>query len=146
MTSSSASGFLSRWFVTTLSVMVAANVVKGISYDTVTGLLVASLLLGILNAVLRPILFLLSLPLLLLTFGLFILIINAALLYFVGWLVESFHVRDFWSAFWGGLVISIMSLVATALFGSGERREKRQATPGRKPPDGLGGSGPVIDV
>jgi putative membrane protein len=89
--------FLQRWVVTTLAVLVASNLGLGIEYDTVSGLLVASLLLGIFNAFLRPILMLLSLPLLLVTLGLFTLVINALLLLWVGSLVPAFHVRDFWA-------------------------------------------------
>ena len=137
--------FLQRWAITTLSVLVAANVVKGIRYDNVGGLLVASLLLGILNAFLRPVMLLLALPLLILTLGLFTLIINAMLLSLVGSLVRPFHVDSFSAAFWGSLVISIISLVVNLLLGTNQikvetRRQKR-------PPGGPeGGDGPVIDV
>ena len=72
--------FLQRWAITTVAVLVAANVVTGIRYDTTGGLLAASLLLGILNAFLRPVMLLLSLPLLILTLGMFTLVINAILL------------------------------------------------------------------
>lgn len=137
--------FVQRWIITTLAVLVAAHVVRGISYESVVGLLVASLLLGILNAFLRPFVLLLSLPLLIATFGLFILVINALLLYFVGWLVESFHVDGAWSAFWGGIVISVISLIANLLLGTARIEHRR----GSRPPDQgppHGGSGPVIDV
>jgi putative membrane protein len=139
--------FLQRWLVNTLAVLVAANVIRGIEYETVASLLVASLLLGILNALLRPLLLLLSLPLVLFTLGLFTLVINALLLMLVGQLVIAFHVVGFWSAFWGGLVISLVSLVLNTLTGTGEHRIEMRG----KPPDpprrgGGGGSGPVIDV
>src|SRR5262245_55112301 len=98
--------FFQRWVVTTRAVLGAANVCLGIAYDTICGLAVASLLLGILNAFLRPIVLLISLPLLIFTLGLFTLVINALLLLCVGSIVPAFHVRDFWAAFWGGLVIS----------------------------------------
>ena len=91
--------FLKRWLIDTLAVLVAAHVVSGINYTTLGGLLVASLLLGILNAFLRPFLLLLSLPLLILSLGLFALIINALLLSLVAWLVDSFEVRSFWEEF-----------------------------------------------
>lgn len=104
--------FLQRWAVTTLGVLVAANVVNGIRYDTTTGLLVASLVLGMLNALLKPVLLLLSLPLLVATLGIFALFINAALLYLVGQLVGPFHVDTFGAAFWGGLLVSVVSLTA----------------------------------
>jgi putative membrane protein len=137
--------FIQRWLIITLGVLVAANVVSGIEYQTVTGLLVASLLLGILNAFLRPILLLLSLPLLIVTLGLFTLVINALLLLLVGWLVGTFAVAGFWAAFWGALVISLISIVANALLGTGQTRiqVRRHHSRSRRPPPG---QGPIIDV
>jgi len=114
--------FLQRWVINTVAVLVAANIVRGIRYDTFGGLLVASLLLGIFNALLRPLLLLLSLPLVIFTLGLFIPVINALLLYFVGQIVRSFHVADFWSAFWGALVISLVGLVLNTVTGTGDSR------------------------
>jgi putative membrane protein len=139
--------FFQRWAITTLGVLVAANVVNGIRYDTKAGLIVASLLLGVLNAFLKPIMLLLSLPLLIFTFGFFALFINAFLLYLVGQVVKSFHVATFGAAFWGGVLISITSLSANLLLGSADgrvvlRRGSQNSGP-RRPP---GGNGPVIDV
>ncbi|MBM3841412.1 MAG: phage holin family protein [Verrucomicrobia bacterium] len=137
--------FLQRWAITTLAVLVAANVVDGIHYDTLGGLLVASLLLGVLNAFLRPVMLLLSLPLLILTLGLFTLVINAMLLSFVGWLVRPFHVDSFGAAFWGSLVISIVSLVVNLMLGT--HQVKIETRRGKGPPGGRdSGDGPVIDV
>lgn len=138
--------FLQSWVVNTLAVLVAVYVVKGIHYTKPLDLLVASLLLGILNAVLRPILMFLALPLLLLTLGLFTLVINALLLYFVASLLQPrFYVDSFWAAFWGALIISLVSIVLNSLTGSGHSRVRVQ----RRPPPSRGGSdgpGPVIDV
>ncbi len=136
--------FLARWLVNTVAVMVAANVIKGIGFDTLWGLLVASLLLGIFNALLRPLLLLLSLPLVILTLGLFTLVINALMLYFVGQLVKSFHVADFWAAFWGALVVSLVSLVLNTITGTGDSRIEIRRSKSRS--DGKDDSGPVIDV
>jgi putative membrane protein len=140
--------FLQRWAITTLAVLVAANLVRGIHYDTVVGLLVASLLLGILNAVVRPVMVLLSLPLLFFSLGLFILFINAFLLYLVGQLVRTFHVDGFGAAFWGGLVIGIVSFTVNLLTGSGNASLRVRTHRGdrRPPPDPGPGNGPVIDV
>jgi putative membrane protein len=92
----------------------------------------------------------LSLPLVVFTLGLFTLVINALLLMFVGQLVRPFHVEDFWAAFWGGLVISLVSLVLNTFTGTGEKRIVLRARHSRPQPpghDGPGsGSGPVIDV
>jgi len=137
--------FLQRWIINTVAVMVAANVIRGIEYRGLPSLLIASLLLGVLNALLRPLLLLLSLPLVILTLGLFVWVVNALLLYFVGQLVNSFHVDDFGSALWGALVISVVSLILNTLTGTGHTRvEFRRMKPPR-PPDQDGG-GPVIDV
>ncbi|MFM8468362.1 MAG: phage holin family protein [Limisphaerales bacterium] len=137
--------FLQRWVINTLAVLVATHLVSGISYETVTSLFVASLLFGILITFLRPLLFLLTLPLVVVTLGLFVLFINAALLYLVGSLVKGFQVDGFWPAFWGALVISIVTLVLNTLTGSGESRVRvRRSAPGTKPAGD--GDGPVIDV
>src|SRR2546428_825203 len=94
--------FVFRWIVTTVAVFVAAPVV-GINYGgRIDCLLGASLLLGIVNAFIRPVLLLLSLPLILVTLGLFILIINALMLKFVGEIVQCFEVPGFWRAFFSG--------------------------------------------
>ena len=137
--------FLIRWVNTTVAVLVAANVVPGISYDGLTSLAVASLLLGILNAFIRPILMLLALPLLILTLGLFTFVINGALLYFVGHILKGFHVTTFWPAFWGALVVSFISLLLNMLTGTGNSRiAYRRGGPPPGPRND--GGGPVIDV
>ena len=133
--------FLKRWLVDTVAVLVAANVVKGISYSGTGGLLVASLLLGVLNAFLRPLLLLLSLPLLLLSLGLFALVINAILLSLVSWLVDTFEVQSFWAAIWGGLVISLISMIGNAVLGTNRTQPKAAESRRRD-----SGQGPVIDV
>lgn len=140
--------FLLRWLITTAAVLVATRIVPGINYDKPVDLIVATLVLGILNAVLRPLLTLLALPLVLLTLGLFYFIINALLLYFVGSVVSGFHVDSFWTAFWGGLVISFISLVLNSLTGVGNARVSvRRGGPPPPPYDrGDDGGGPVIDV
>ena len=139
--------FLQRWAITTLGVLAAASIVEGVQAEHWLGLVGASLLLGILNAVLRPVMMLLALPLLVVTLGLFTFIINAMLLYFVGWLVKSFYVEDFWAALKGAIVISIVSLIANMVVGERvkARVEVRRGGGGRKPPTNTG-SGPVIDV
>ncbi|MBM3835460.1 MAG: phage holin family protein [Verrucomicrobia bacterium] len=138
--------FLQRWAINTLAVLVAANVIQGIRYETVAGLLVASLLLGILNAFLRPVMMLLSLPLLILTLGLFTFVINALLLYLVGWLVKGFQVETFWAAFWGALIISLISLVANSLLGIGDARVEVSRGRKRSRDRRDDGGGPIIDV
>jgi putative membrane protein len=108
--------FVFRWAVTTIAVMVASSVIRGIRYDTVAALIGASLLLGILNAFVRPFLLILSAPLILVTLGFFILILNGLLLLVVPSVVVGFHVDGFWSAFWGAIIISIVSWILSAFF------------------------------
>ena len=114
--------FVFRWAVTTIAVMVASSVIHGIRYDTVASLIGASLLLGILNAFIRPFLLILSAPLILVTLGFFILILNGLLLLVVPGVVVGFHVDGFWSAFWGAIVISIVSWILSAFFRGSDGR------------------------
>src|ERR1041385_1423151 len=117
--------FIQSRVINTLAVLVAAYIVKGIHYQKPLDLVVASLVLGILNAVLRPVLLLLTWPLLLVTLGIFLLVINALVLYFVGFLLRPhFYVDDFWSAFFGALIISIVTLILNSLTGTGNARIK----------------------
>src|SRR6059036_4226263 len=108
--------FVFRWAATTIAVMVASSIIRGIRYDTVAALIGASLLLGILNAFVRPFLLILSAPLIILTLGFFIIILNGLLLLVVPSVVIGFHVDHFWSAFWGAIVISIVSSILSAFF------------------------------
>ena len=137
--------FLQSWLINTLAVLVAAYLVRGIRYEKPLDLAMASLLLGVLNSVIRPVLLRFALPLLIVTLGLFLVIVNASLLYFVGFLLQPhFYVQDFWSAFWGALIISIVVLALNSLTGTGGSRVTIQR---HRPPSGPdGGSGPVIDI
>ena len=139
--------FLQSWLINTLAVLVAVYVLRDkIIYDKPLDLAVASLLLGILNAVIRPVLMFLTLPLLIVTLGLFLLVINACLLYLVGYLMHPhFYVKDFLSAFWGALIISIIGLVLNTLTGTGSSRLRFEKRSSRRS-DRDSGSGPVIDV
>jgi len=116
--------FFIRWFVTAVSVFVAAWIVPGIDYTSFTGLAFASLLLGMINALVRPLLLILCLPLIFVTMGLFILVLNALLLWFVAGILpgSSFTVSGFWAAFWGGLVISVISWMLSAFFRGSDGR------------------------
>jgi putative membrane protein len=114
--------FIMRWAVTTIAVMVASSMIQGIRYDSKASLIGAALLLGILNAFLRPILLILSAPLILLTLGFFILVVNALMLFFVPGIVNGFHVDSFGSAFWGSIIISIVSWVLSAFFRGSDGR------------------------
>lgn len=136
--------FLQSWLINTVAVLVVAQLVGGIHYDSTAGLIVATLVLGILNSVLRPLLLILSLPLLVFTLGLFTLVINAMLLYWVGSLVRDFHVDTFGAAFWGALWIGVISLVLHAVTGIGTTRiVVHRHKSSRRDDDG---GGPVIDI
>jgi putative membrane protein len=101
-------GFLFRWAVTSVAIGVAASVIPGIQVDGLWSALVAALLLGFVNATLRPILLILTLPLTVLTLGLFALVVNGAMLALVASLVKGVHVSGFGSAVLGALVISLV--------------------------------------
>ena len=114
--------FVFRWFVTAFAVFVAAPIV-GLDYDgSLACLLGASLLLGIINAFVRPILLLLSFPLILVTLGIFILIINALMLKFVSEIIGCFKVPGFWSAIFGAIIISLVSWILSAFFRGSDGR------------------------
>lgn len=114
--------FVIRWGVTTVAVMVASGVLAGIRYESAGSLIAAALLLGILNAFVRPLLLLLSAPLILLSLGLFILVINALMLWWVPSFVHGFYVDRFSSAFWGGVIISLISWLLSAFFRGSDGR------------------------
>src|SRR6516225_7503172 len=114
--------FIFRWLATTVAVMVAASIIHGIRYDSAGSLIGAALLLGILNAFVRPVLLILSVPLILVTLGFFILIINGLLLLFVSNIVTGFHVDGFSSAFWGAIVVGIVSWILSAFFRGSDGR------------------------
>jgi putative membrane protein len=115
---------LLRWLVTTLALYVAVLVVPGIDFDAAQGtwrLVLVALVFGGVNALLRPLLTFLTCPLILLTFGLFFLVVNALLLEATSWaslkLGLGFTVDGFWAAFWGGLVVSVASTILFAITG-----------------------------
>lgn len=140
--------FLQSWAITTLAVLVAVVLLHGhITYQRWSDLFIASLLLGILNAFVRPILMLLALPLLIFTLGLFTLVINMLLLYFVGVLMGShFQVDGYGSAFVGALIISIISIALNILTGNARASIKIQRRPPPPKKSDDDDDKPVIDV
>jgi len=141
--------FFLGWIITTLAVLVATEVLRPrIDFGDWRDLLVATLLLGFLNAFVRPIMTFLTFPLMILTLGLFSLVINAVLLLAVSALLgdSKFHVGGFWAAFWGSLIISITTIVLNSLTGTGRSRVKVQRRAQEPPRQSGGGDGPVIDV
>ena len=114
--------FLFRWAITSCAVLVASWIIAGIRYDSGTSLICAALLLGILNAFVRPVLLTLSAPLILLTLGFFVLVVNGLMLLVVPGLISGFHVDSFGSAFWGAIVISLVSWMLSAFFRGSDGR------------------------
>jgi putative membrane protein len=137
--------FIKNWLITAFAVLVAVAVMGGhIRYREPADLLVAALLLGVLNAFIRPVMLLLALPLVIVTLGLFTIVINACLLYLVhGVMGSRFEVDSFGWAMLGAVVISVISLPLNILTGNTNTTVKIQR---RTPPKDSNGDGPVIDV
>lgn len=116
-------GFLLRLILTAAGLALAAQIVPGIRIDGTWTLVWAALLFGLVNAIVRPIVVILTLPITLLTFGLFLLVINAALFGFVAWLLDGFDVAGFWPALFGWLIIWFVSLIVSWFIGPNGRYE-----------------------
>lgn len=134
---------LFRWTVLALGVALAAEIVPGIDYDTGRTLLAVVIVLSLLNALIKPLLVLFTLPFIMMTLGLGVVLINALLFLFVGRIINGFHVDGFWSALGGAAIVSLTNLIVT-VFSRGR---------GPRPPRGPGPSGrrreagsDVIDV
>jgi putative membrane protein len=108
--------FLVRVLLLMLTLGLVAHVIPGIKFDGYPALFLAALVLGLANALLRPLLIFFTLPLVLLSLGLFIVVINACLLYFVAWVVPGFHVGGFLWTLLAAVVISVVSFVLNRLF------------------------------
>jgi len=103
------------WLVNALALLALPYVFPGVKVDTFVTALIAALALGLINALIRPLLILLTLPVTLLTLGLFIFVINGLLFWWVGSFVDGFHVSGFWSGFFGAIIYSIISWLLSAL-------------------------------
>jgi putative membrane protein len=126
---------LLRWLINALALFAAAAVVEGIGVEDSqwAGWLVftvVAVVFGLVNALIRPLLKMLTCPLVVLTLGLFTLVTNALMLWLTGWISEflrlGFYVDGFWSAFLGGLVVSIVSVVLNVVVRDEEDRHKRR--------------------
>ncbi len=126
---------LVRWLVLALGVALSTKIVPGISYDSGLTLLTVVLLLSFLNVAVKPILLLFSLPFIILSLGLGIWLINALLFYFVGRLVDGFHVAGYGSALWGALIVSLTNLILNRLL-----------APPQSPPKPAARRDDVIDI
>lgn len=109
--------FLIRALVAALGLWVADGLIDGISFDSVGWLLGSAIVLGVINAIVRPLALVLTLPITVVTLGLFLLVLNAGMLALASWLVPGFHMAGFWSAFWGSIVVSLVSALGSWFFG-----------------------------
>ena len=116
-------GFLLRVAIVAIGLYVASKLVPGVEISDGWSLLWAALLLGIVNAIVRPVIVLLTLPLTILTLGLFLLVINAAMLSLIAWLLDGMTVDGFWAAFFWSIVVSITGWLASWFIGDAGRVE-----------------------
>lgn len=116
-------GFILRIAIVALGLWLAAQIFPGLQFSGPGSLIAAALLLGIVNAVVRPIAVVLTLPLTLLTLGLFLLVVNAAMLGLVALLLGGFQISGFWTAVGASIVVSVTSWVASGLIGNNGKFE-----------------------
>ncbi len=114
-------GLILRWVLNTLALFVVVHVVPNFSYRSVISLAIAAAVLGLLNLIVRPVLFFLTLPITVVTLGLFLLVLNAIMLELTAWLVPGFDIQGFGWAMVGAVVLSVISLVTDRI---GRAREK----------------------
>lgn len=118
-------GFLLRWLMNSFALLVVTYIIKGIEIANITTIFVAALVLGIINAFLRPLIILVTLPINILTWGLFTFIINGFMFYLAAKMVKGFSIANFWTAFFGALLYSIISLCLNILINKEGRIEIR---------------------
>lgn len=116
-------GFLLRWVIGALGLWLASSIVSGVHVANVGTLLVAALLLGVVNAVVRPLLIILTLPITIVTLGLFLLVINAAMLGLVAWTLPGLTITGFLPAVIASIVLSLVSWIASWFIGPHGRVE-----------------------
>jgi putative membrane protein len=109
--------FLVTWLITAVSLLATAYVIPGISLASFTSAAIAAIVLGFVNAIVRPIILLLTLPLTILTLGLFLLIVNAISLSLVAYFTPGFTINTFWDAIFGSLILSFVSSVLNHFLG-----------------------------
>jgi putative membrane protein len=116
-------GLVLRTLITALGIWLAAYLVPGVSATSTGALIWAAIALGLINAFVRPVLVILTLPFTILTLGLFLLFLNAAMLNLAGWFVDGFEVVGFWSSVFGAIVISLVSGLCSKFIGPSGRYE-----------------------
>ena len=110
-------GFILRMLTVMLGLWLASELVPGIEVHGIGTLIGAALLLGFVNAVVRPLLIILTLPVTIFTLGLFLLVINAAMLGLVAWMFDDFNINGFWPALFGSIIVSIIGWAASHFIG-----------------------------
>lgn len=108
--------FLIKWVINTVALVMVVKIIPGINVDRWQTAVFAALVLGLINTFLRPLVILFTLPLNILSLGLFTLVINGFLFYLVSKLVKGFTINSFWNAFWGALFFSIISFFLNLFF------------------------------
>jgi putative membrane protein len=116
-------GFLLRAAITALGLWVASELLSGLTFDSSAKLVVAAIVLGVVNAFVRPLAFILTLPITVVTLGLFLLVLNAGMVALVAWLVPGFQVSGFWTAVGAALIVSLVSWAASSVIGPKGRIE-----------------------
>ena len=117
-------GFLLRAAISALGLWVASQLLDGLHFTTPSKLLLAAVLLGIVNAFVRPLAFILTLPITVVTLGLFLLVLNAGMVALVAWVVPGFTISGFWTAVGAAIIVGIVSWAASGLIGSSGKFEK----------------------
>jgi putative membrane protein len=117
-------GFLLRAAITALALWVASQLLDGMHFATTTQLVLAAVLLGVVNAIVRPIAFILTLPITVVTLGLFLLVLNAAMIGLVALIVPGFTVSGFWTALGGAIIVGLVSWAASTVIGNTGRIER----------------------
>jgi putative membrane protein len=110
-------GFLIRAVIVALGLWLATDWVHGVYINSPATLLLAGILLGLVNAVIRPVAIILTLPMTIMTLGLFLLAINAGMVLLVAWILPGMHVESFWAALWTSILVSLVSMVGSWFIG-----------------------------
>jgi putative membrane protein len=110
-------GFWVRFFITACGLLLAAWLLEGVHFGGVLSLLFAALVLGVVNAIVRPVLVLLTLPITVITLGLFLLVLNGAMLGLAALMVPGFVIDGFWTALFGAIIVSLTGMLANWFIG-----------------------------
>ena len=116
-------GFLLRAAITALGLWVASELLSGVTFDAPSKLILAAVVLGVVNAVVRPLAFILTLPITVVTLGLFLLVLNAGMVGLVAWLIPGFEISGFWTALGAAVIVSLVSWAASSAIGTNGRIE-----------------------